>query len=112
MTSRIALATAGLATALAGSIAALPATAPANAAAPSVTVTNGCLLSVPDPDSSAKVKICYTVFQPAGATKRHQVPILMHSHGWGGSRTTDPAGFKKFTDAGYGDHLLRPARLR
>ena len=28
--------------------------------------------------------------------------MIMHSHGWGGSRTTDPAAFKAFTDAGYG----------
>ena len=103
MTSRIALTAAGLATALAGSLAVLPATTTAaQAAGSSVTVTNGCLLSVPDPDSTAKVKICYTIFKPAKATKRHQVPLLMHSHGWGGSRTTDAADFKKFTDAGYG----------
>ena len=28
--------------------------------------------------------------------------MLLHSHGWGGSRTTDPASFKRFLDAGYG----------
>ena len=34
--------------------------------------------------------------------KAHRVPLIMHSHGWGGSRTTDPAAFAKFLDAGYG----------
>lgn len=102
MTSRIALAAAGLATALAGSVAVLPGTTSADAAAPSVTVSNGCLLSVPDPGSLAKVKICYTIFKPASATPKRRVPMIMHSHGWGGSRTTDPASFKKFLDAGYG----------
>ena len=28
--------------------------------------------------------------------------MIMHSHGWGGSRTTDPATFATFLDAGYG----------
>ena len=28
--------------------------------------------------------------------------MIMHSHGWGGSRTTDPAAFEKWLDAGYG----------
>ena len=102
MPSRLALATLGLATAVTGTLAAIPATGPAQAAAPTVTVTNGCLLSVPDPDSVTKVKICYTIFKPASATPKHQVPMLMHSHGWGGSRTTEPAEFTKFLNAGYG----------
>ena len=106
MTSRFALASAGLATALAGTLAVLPGTAastPAStAAAPAVTVTNACLTSVPGPDSAAPVEICYSLFKPARATRKHQVPMILHSHGWGGSRTTDPADFKRFTDAGYG----------
>jgi ABC-2 type transport system ATP-binding protein len=102
MTSRIALVSAGLATALVGTLAALPGTTAATAAAPAVTVTNACLTSVPDPDSTAPVKICYTLFRPAAATKKRKVPMILHSHGWGGSRTDDPAEFKRFTDAGYG----------
>ena len=50
MTSRIALLSAGLATAVAGTLAALP-TTPAVSAEPTVTVNNACLTSVPDPDS-------------------------------------------------------------
>ena len=67
-----------------------------------VTVTDGCLDSVPEPGSTDPVKICYTLFKPAGASRSHKVPFLMHSHGWGGSRNTDPASFQKFLDAGYG----------
>lgn len=67
-----------------------------------VTVTNGCLQSVPDPGTTTKVKICYTIFKPATATRQHPVPFIMHSHGWGGSRTTDPTAFRHFLDAGYG----------
>src|SRR3954452_14242763 len=64
-------------------------------------VINRCLDSVPDPDTTAPVQICYTVFRPARAKNRHKIPMLIHSHGWGGSRTKDPAAFKKFLDAGY-----------
>ncbi len=76
-------------------------TAPATAA-PAARVTNGCLASVPEPGETTPVKICYSIFKPAGATSRHRVPMLMHSHGWGGSRTKDPASFAAFTNAGYG----------
>ena len=69
--------------------------------ATAVRVTNACLLSVPDPDTTDKVKICYSIFRPASATRDHRVPLIMHSHGWGGSRTKDPAVFSKFLDAGY-----------
>lgn len=110
MTSRIALASAGLATALVGTLAGLPSvqagTAPAAirlaAADLSVTVSNACLTSVPDPGTTDPVKICYSLFRPAGATRKRQVPMVLHSHGWGGSRTKDAAAFKRFTDAGYG----------
>ncbi len=70
--------------------------------ADTVRVTNGCLSSVPEPGTSEPVQICYSVFRPAGASKKRPVPMIMHSHGWGGSRTKDAAAFKPFTDAGYG----------
>ncbi|GAA5145947.1 hypothetical protein GCM10023340_16110 [Nocardioides marinquilinus] len=102
-----------LAAALAGGLAAAvltaapaPAVAPSAAPAPvpptAVTTTDGCVASVPEPGTTQPVRICYTVFRPAGADARHRVPMVMHSHGWGGSRTTDPAAFRRFTDAGYG----------
>ena len=77
--------------------AAPPATAP-----PLARTTDGCLTSVPDPGTTAKVRICYTIFEPAGAGRRHRVPMLMHSHGWGGSRATDPSAVAPFLKAGYG----------
>ncbi len=64
-------------------------------------VINRCLLSVPDPGTTTPVKICYTIFRPARAKNRHKIPMIMHSHGWAGQRTTDPATFKRFLDAGY-----------
>ena len=74
----------------------------AAAAAAAVRVTNGCLASVPDPGTTQKVQICYSLFRPAGASRSHRAPMIMHSHGWGGSRTKDPAAFDRFLDAGYG----------
>ncbi|HET8970064.1 MAG TPA: alpha/beta fold hydrolase, partial [Candidatus Nanopelagicales bacterium] len=76
--------------------------APPATAATAPTVTDGCVSSVPDPGSTEPVRICYTLFRPAAATPRSRVPLIMHSHGWGGSRTTDPAAFSRWLDAGYG----------
>ena len=39
---------------------------------------------------------------PPAASRSHRVPMIMHSHGWGGSRTKDPAAFDRFLKAGYG----------
>ena len=72
------------------------------ASAAGTRVTDGCISSVPDPGTTAKVDICYTIFKPAGASADRRVPLIMHSHGWGGSRTEDPAAFQRFLDAGYG----------
>lgn len=71
-------------------------------AAAGATVTNGCVDSVPEPGTTTPVRICYSLFQPATASKQHTVPLIFHSHGWGGSRTTDPAAFKAWLDAGFG----------
>ncbi|HEU4513450.1 MAG TPA: CocE/NonD family hydrolase [Nocardioidaceae bacterium] len=65
-------------------------------------VTDGCISSVPEPGTSEKVEICYTLFRPADASRTHRVPMVMHSHGWAGSRTTDAAAFRKWLDAGFG----------
>jgi ABC-2 type transport system ATP-binding protein len=65
-------------------------------------VTNGCVDSVPEPGTTEKVKICYTVFQPESASSSHKVPMIFHSHGWAGSRTKDPGAFEKWLDAGFG----------
>ncbi|GAA5113399.1 hypothetical protein GCM10023339_17730 [Alloalcanivorax gelatiniphagus] len=92
-----------VAAALAGVLTA--ATAPflgAPAQAAEVTTTDGCLSSVPDPGTTTPVDICFTLFRPAGASRDRPVPMVMHSHGWGGSRTTDPGAFAYLTDAGFG----------
>ena len=97
MTSRLALALGAVLTATGLSV------VPVGAAqAASHTATDGCLKSVPEPGTTEKVDICYTIFKPAGASPRDRVPLVMHSHGWGGSRTQDPAAFQKWLDAGYG----------
>ncbi len=91
-----------LATTLLASTASLAATATTPAVAAAPKVTNGCITSVPDPGTTAPVQICFTLFKPAGASRRHKVPMILHSHGWGGSRTTDPAAFQRWLDAKYG----------
>jgi ABC-2 type transport system ATP-binding protein len=87
----------------AATLVAVPVTTPAVSAAPRplATATDGCVTSVPDPGTTAKVQICYTIFKPRSASRTHRVPMIMHSHGWGGSRTTDPASFAKWFKAGY-----------
>ncbi len=105
MLRRTALAT-GLATALGTAVASLavgPLAAPAaGAAAGGAKVVDRCITSVPDPGTTDPVEICYSLFKPAGASRKHRVPLLMHSHGWGGSRATDPSTVQEFLDAGYG----------
>jgi hypothetical protein len=71
-------------------------------AQPAAAATTGCVASVPEPGTTTPVRICYSLFKPAGASASHTVPLIMHSHGWGGSRTKDPAAFKPWLDAGFG----------
>ena len=71
-------------------------------AAAGPTTTNACITSVPDKGSSTPQQICYSLFKPATASKSARVPMVFHSHGWGGSRTTDAAAFEPFLKAGYG----------
>ena len=101
MLRRTALAT-GLTTCLAALTIAPFGGASAETAPNGPTVTDDCFTSVPDPGTTEPVEICYTLFQPAGASAAKRVPLLLHSHGWGGSRTTDAASFQEFLDAGYG----------
>ncbi|MGZ4450362.1 MAG: alpha/beta fold hydrolase [Nocardioides sp.] len=83
-------------------LAAAPSGGPAQARAAQPTVTNGCISSVPDPGTTARVKVCYTLFEPASASRQHPVPLIMHSHGWGGSRSTKASDFTGLLDDGYG----------
>ena len=44
-----------------------------------------------------------TVYKPAGASAAAPVPIVLHSHGWGGSRVTDGSGLVgRLWDEGFG----------
>jgi ABC-2 type transport system ATP-binding protein len=95
------VATTAGATVLAAALATgVPAAVAPAAAAP--TATDGCVASVPDPGATDPVQICFTVFRPDGATAAGPVPMVLHSHGWGGSRTKDPAAFSYLLDAGFG----------
>ena len=56
---------------------------------------------VTNPDDGTEIAI--TVFQPAGASASAKVPLVFHSHGWGGSRETAVDGLvKPYLDAGLG----------
>jgi ABC-2 type transport system ATP-binding protein len=48
-------------------------------------------------------RIVYATFFPDSADPAHPVPVIMRTHGWGGSRETTPTGFvKQLLDNGYG----------
>lgn len=56
---------------------------------------------VVNPDDGTEIAI--TVHKPDGAGPGAQVPVLLHSHGWAGSRSkTADAAVKPFLDAGFG----------
>ncbi|HSE09258.1 MAG TPA: CocE/NonD family hydrolase [Nocardioidaceae bacterium] len=97
---RIAI-TSALAAIIAAAVTGPAAPAPA-AAEVGPKVTNTCLESVPEPGTAEKVEICYTLFRPQGADRAHKVPMILHSHGWGRSRTKEPAAFATWLDAGFG----------
>ncbi|MEX2196409.1 MAG: alpha/beta fold hydrolase [Thermoleophilaceae bacterium] len=46
--------------------------------------------------------IVISVYRPDGATAESPVPVILHSHGWGGSRTSSPDAFERELDRGYG----------
>lgn len=47
-------------------------------------------------------EIAITVFKPSSASAASPVPVILHSHGWAGSRETTVAGVKPYLDAGLG----------
>ncbi|HYO60681.1 MAG TPA: alpha/beta fold hydrolase [Actinomycetota bacterium] len=48
-------------------------------------------------------EIAVTVFRPAGSSAAAPAPVVLHSHGWGGSRETAVgAAVKPYLDAGFG----------
>jgi ABC-2 type transport system ATP-binding protein len=78
--------------------------APPPAVAETHTATDGCIPTVPETDrlEPGPVEICFTLFKPASASRDHKVPMVLHSHGWGGARTRDVAAFRDYLDAGFG----------
>lgn len=71
----------------------LPASAADGPTASDAVVTN--------PDDGTEIAV--TVFRPAGASPAARVPVVLHSHGWGGSRETSVDGaVKPYLDAGFG----------
>ncbi len=65
-------------------------------------LTEGCIESVPEPGTTAPVAICYTLYQPLTATGETPVPLVLHSHGWAGSRERRPDAFGSWLDGGFG----------
>lgn len=67
---------------------------PAHAADP--TITTGTATSFDG------TKILYHLFVPAGASESNRVPVILMTHGWGGSgQTTNDGDVKLLVDAGY-----------
>lgn len=48
------------------------------------------------------VKIVVSVYKPDGATAENPAPVILHSHGWAGSRTSSATAFQNELKAGYG----------
>src|SRR5687768_11869100 len=74
------------------------------AAVPShaATLTQGCIQSVPEPGTTTPVDICYTIYRPDSASAGSPVPLIFHSHGWGGSRTNNATAFGSWLSDGFG----------
>lgn len=58
-------------------------------------------LSVPSraPDG---LPIWISIFKPASASSNNKVPVILHSHGWGGSRTSAEGSFAGWLSNGFG----------
>jgi ABC-2 type transport system ATP-binding protein len=46
--------------------------------------------------------IAITVYRPAGADADDPVPVILHSHGWSGTRTSSPTSFGRELGRGFG----------
>jgi len=46
--------------------------------------------------------IVISVYKPAGASAANPAPVILHSHGWGGSRTSSSTAFARELGRGYG----------
>lgn len=52
-------------------------------------------------DSHDGTPLAATVYRPAGASSGDPVPMILHSHGWAGSRTSAPQAFAAELDRGF-----------
>lgn len=53
-------------------------------------------------DSFDGTPIVFTLFEPSGASSAHPVPVVLRTHGWGGSRETTPSSTTQaLLDDGY-----------
>ncbi|WP_336133557.1 alpha/beta hydrolase family protein [Natronomonas amylolytica] len=53
-------------------------------------------------ESHDGTELAMTVYKPAGASADAPVPIILHSHGWGGSRTSSEGAFSAELARGFG----------
>lgn len=59
-------------------------------------------VTIESDDAKYPIDIAATVYKPAGASSNDPVPMILHSHGWGGSRTSSDGAFQAELDAGFG----------
>ncbi len=52
-------------------------------------------------ESHDGTEIVFTVYKPAEATEKNSVPLIVHSHGWSGSRTSSEDAFQRELDRGF-----------
>ena len=53
-------------------------------------------------EATDPIDIAATIHRPAGASAEDPVPMILHSHGWGGSRNSSEGAFRSELDAGFG----------
>lgn len=68
-------------------------------APPAPPVERATFLLVPSTEGHG---VPVTLYRPADATADRPVPVVLHVHGWGGSRETRLDAFPEFLDAGLG----------
>ena len=72
------------------------------ALAPSVAVADeGHHVSHHVVEGAQGTDIAITVHRPAGASADRPVPVILHSHGWGGSRTSSDGAFRRELERGF-----------
>ncbi|WP_254821669.1 alpha/beta hydrolase [Haloglomus halophilum] len=59
-------------------------------------------VTITSDNSPHPVDIAATVYRPGGASADDPAPMILHSHGWGGSRTSSEGAFGTELDAGFG----------